>query len=84
MTCHQRPAKVLDGDVVIVKQNCAIQYVAHLTGALAPSNVPANTHRALISPWIPFRVLYPSKSPIMFLIAAKSMQKRIQGDLSVL
>jgi hypothetical protein len=34
----------------------AIQYVAHLTGALAPSSVPANAQRTLISPWIRFRV----------------------------
>jgi hypothetical protein len=57
MTCHQRPTKVLDGDVVIMKQKCAIQYVAHVTGALAQSNVHANAQRTPISPWIPFGVL---------------------------
>jgi len=57
MTCHQRPTKVLDGDVVIMKQKWATQYVIHLTRALTPSSVPVNAQRTLISPWIHFRVL---------------------------
>jgi len=52
-----RPTKVLDGVAVILKQKRATRYVAHLTGALATTSVPANTQRTPRSPWIPLRVL---------------------------
>jgi hypothetical protein len=52
-----RTTNISDGAAVILKQKRTTRHVAHLTGALTATSIPANTQRTPRSPWISLRVL---------------------------